>query len=325
MASKSHTVVIGAGVIGLQTALLLLQAGHSVTVVATHFPGDVDPALVYTSPKAGAHWRSQSTDPFVHKADKETYLAWLSLVRSKGASETGLALTPSYYFWEEEGAAETVNNFRGLWWKDYVLDFRVLPKQELPEGVSHGVAYTTFAINPTQYMRYLLRECQQLGVETVRRKVASLGEAATLGEDVVAVVNCTGISARELVGDENVYPIKGQTVLVRGESKTNRFVKTKSGWQDAVLRRPGEGTILGVSKDKDDWSNNIDQNLTKMILERCKRLAPELLVDGKFDVVRPQIGRRPARKGGIRIEIERLDVGGKDLIVCHHYGHGGTG
>jgi hypothetical protein len=78
--------------------------------------------------------------------------------------------------------------------------------------------------------------------------------------------------------------------------------------------------ILVVSR-----SENIDQDLTKMILERCKHLAPELLVDGKFEVIQAQIGRRPARKGGIRIEIERLDVDGKELIVCHHYGHGGTG
>jgi len=72
-------------------------------------------------------------------------------------------------------------------------------------------------------------------------------------------------------------------------------------------------------------SDNVDPDLTEMILERCKELAPELLVNGKFDVVQSQIGRRPARKGGIRIEIERVDVGGRGRIICHHYGHGGTG
>jgi glycine/D-amino acid oxidase-like deaminating enzyme len=159
---------------------------------------------------------------------------------------------PSYYFWEES-TPETDNDFAGLWWKSYVLDFRVLPEEELPEGAKHGVAYTTFAISPCQYMRYLLRKCRELGVREVRRTLASLGEAASVGEEVAAVVNCTGMGARELVGDENVYPIKGQTVLVRGECKANRFVKSKSGWQDAVLRRPGEGTILGVSKNKNDW------------------------------------------------------------------------
>jgi len=252
--------------------------------------------------------------------------------------ETGLALTPSYYYWEEH-TEETVNDFQGLEWKQYVGDFRVLEPVELPEGVCCGVQYTTFAINPVRYMYYLLERCRELGVVTVRKEASSLEEC--FGEDVDAVVNCTGMGARTLAGDKKVYPIKGQTVLVRGECRAVKFRKAKSGWQDAVLRRPGEGTILGVSKDEDDWydmtirehftqadgnrSDNVDPDLTEVILERCKELAPELLVNGKFDVIRSQVGRRPARKGGICIEIKRVNVGGRERIICHHYGHGGTG
>jgi len=38
-----------AGIIGLQTAFFLLEAGFDVTVVAKHWPGDED--LDYTSPR----------------------------------------------------------------------------------------------------------------------------------------------------------------------------------------------------------------------------------------------------------------------------------
>ena len=62
-----------------------------------------------------------------------------------------------------------------------------------------------------------------------------------------------------------------------------------------------------------------------MILERCKQLAPELLVDGEFEVIQVQIGRRPARRGGVRIEVESLDINGEKRLVCHNYGHGGMG
>jgi glycine/D-amino acid oxidase-like deaminating enzyme len=41
-------VVIGAGVIGLQTALTLLRAGYAVSVIAEFWPGDEDG--MYTSP-----------------------------------------------------------------------------------------------------------------------------------------------------------------------------------------------------------------------------------------------------------------------------------
>lgn len=48
--------VIGAGVVGLTTALLLQQKGYEVTIIADHFPGDRD--ILYTSPVAGARWKT---------------------------------------------------------------------------------------------------------------------------------------------------------------------------------------------------------------------------------------------------------------------------
>jgi D-amino-acid oxidase len=292
-------------------------------MISLHYPDDW--ALDYTSPRAGAHWRSQGLATFDRRADEVTYKHWLQLL-SSGEKNTGLEPVPSYYYWEDD-TEETKDDFAALWWKDLVGDFKILPQEELPKGSKFGVKYTTFAINPTGYMKYVLGKCEALGVRLVRKHCVGLEEVWKVPdcEDVAAVVNCTGMGARELVKDENVYPIKGQTVLVRGESDAVRFRKTKSGWQDAVIRRPGEGTILGVSKDRGDWSDNVDKDLTMMILERMKELAPELLVNGQFEVLRAQIGRRPARKGGVRIEAERLQLDGKERLVCHHYGHGGTG
>lgn len=48
--------VIGAGVIGLTTALILQKKGYRVTIIAEHFPGDK--STHYTSPKAGARWQT---------------------------------------------------------------------------------------------------------------------------------------------------------------------------------------------------------------------------------------------------------------------------
>lgn len=116
-------------------------------------------------------------------------------------------------------------------------------------------------------MQYLLREVkkqskQKSGKEAriIQTHVEGLHEAVQVaeqetGQPVDVLVNCTGMGARWLKGveDEELYPVKGQTVLVKGESKHNRFVDTGKGWVDVVIRRPGEGTILGVSKVEDDW------------------------------------------------------------------------
>lgn len=70
-------------------------------------------------------------------------------------------------------------------------------------------------------------------------------------------------------------------------------------------------------------SITIERHVTDAILERCKTLAPELLTsDGEFEIVREQVGFRPTRIGGARVELERLDEG---KFVCHNYGHHGAG
>jgi D-amino-acid oxidase len=306
-----------------------------VTIVAAHFPGST--SIDYTSPAAGAHWRTQSDDLFIRHCDAITYLSWLSLFSPSPSAthaeitaalstpaalavttETGLALHPAVGYTELEG-----EDLSEVWWRDLVLDFRVLRDDELPAGCKSGVSYTTFAIDPNQYLRHLLAKCESLGAIIIRRKISSLGEVYSLPglERVAAVVNSTGMGARELAGDRTVYPIKGQTVLVKGECKRIVFRQTKEGWQDAVLLRPGVGTILGVSKDKGDWTEGEDKATTQWILQRSAKLAPELMKDGAFKIIGVNVGRRPAREGGIRVEIERMG----DKMVLHHYGHGGVG
>jgi len=63
--------------------------------------------------------------------------------------------------------------------------------------------------------------------------------------------------------------------------------------------------------------------VTARILRQCKVIAPELLdSNGEFEVLQLNVGRRPSREGGVRIEVEELKEGVK---VVHCYGHGEGG
>ena len=55
MPEKTRVNVIGAGVVGLTTGLVLQRNGYQVKIIAEHWPGDLD--INYTSPWAGAHCR----------------------------------------------------------------------------------------------------------------------------------------------------------------------------------------------------------------------------------------------------------------------------
>ena len=54
-------MVCGAGIIGLTTSVRLLEAGYSVTIVASNLPGD-PLSIHYTSAAAGAHHLSFAPD-----------------------------------------------------------------------------------------------------------------------------------------------------------------------------------------------------------------------------------------------------------------------
>ena len=76
-------------------------------------------------------------------------------------------------------------------------------------------------------------------------------EEGNTGVEVDVWINATGLSAKWVCGDESMYPIKGQTVLVKGEAKGART------WVDGgryVIPRPGSGTtILGGTREVGNW------------------------------------------------------------------------
>jgi glycine/D-amino acid oxidase-like deaminating enzyme len=63
-------------------------------------------------------------------------------------------------------------------------------------------------IEPNRYLRALLRDCALRGGRVVIR---AFGSAADLqGLDEPLIMNCTGLGAKELTGDTQLEPIRGQ-------------------------------------------------------------------------------------------------------------------
>lgn len=138
-----------------------------------------------------------------------------------------------------------------------------------------------------------------------------------------AVVNCTGVAAGRLVQDDACFPTMDQLVLVRGQAKqitTRRNISEPEPWEALVIPRPAERvTVLGGCKRAGEWSTSIDDDITQIILERCKPLAPELLDEsGEYDILHVTVGLRPSRKGGPRVELEEWR---DEKFIVHNYGH----
>jgi D-amino-acid oxidase len=75
-------------------------------------------------------------------------------------------------------------------------------------------------------------------------------------------------------------------------------------------------------------NETVNPEINNKILEGCKKLIPECLDEnGEFKVLKECVGLRPHRKGGPRVEIEKVKdlSGGGDIVVIHNYGHGPGG
>lgn len=219
------------------------------------------------------------------------------------------------------------------------LQFRVLPKSELPPGIDGGTSFTSVCINTALYLPWLASQCLKHGV-VIRRGIAThIADAANFhhtGSPADLVVNCTGLSSLKLGGVEDtaLYPARGQIVVVRNDPHVMASVSgTDDGSDEATYvmhRAAGGGCVLGGCLQKDNWESQVDPNLAIRIMKRCVELCPKLVPEGKgveaLSIVRHGVGLRPMRMGGIRVErgvVKGPD--GKAVSVVHNYGHGGYG
>ncbi|KZT08689.1 nucleotide-binding domain-containing protein [Laetiporus sulphureus 93-53] len=335
--TPTEVVILGAGVIGLSVAYTLSSNSgdaYKIKIVARDMPEDLD-SQAFSSPWAGANWSPmRGFDENTKRRELKTFNKLWDMIPT-GRS---MALPSRVYY-------DTSEDLSQLWYKDLVRDFRVMDKSELPEGVTGGVSFKTLSINPEVYLPWLKSELLARGVEFVRRKVQSLGEAAALAGPKGVLVNATGLGARSLIGveDTNVYPIRGQTIIVYAP-EIKEFISFPLGASDDgaatyIIPRPFPAghVLLGGTYQLDDWDTSVSVPAAKGILARCTALAPQL-ASPETRILSHNVGLRPARKGGARVEAEYLDLPVKSelfpadtkgpkgrVLVVHAYGFGPAG
>lgn len=325
MPPKDPTIiVIGAGVIGLSTATLLQSSYPTcrVIVVAAELPTTCSPTADYASLWAGAHYRPcPGTTPQI-KVEAElavrTATRMRSIARESPEAGVGTMLGKEYLDNPPEENLVLRTGDVYAWPGD---GFRVLDQAELPAGVRWGCEYETYSVHVPLYCTWLLEGFNARGGRLVQRKLGSAEEAFEISSEATVVVNCSG---RNFDRDPKVKIVRGQTVLVRQEYHSTITRQTKDGsWAFLIPRPQGGGTIIGGTKEVGDWEPAAKPETRLQLLRQSVESFPDF-VDAveKFDVVRDNVGRRPWREGGLRMEIEGGKRGKK---IVHGYGAGGRG
>lgn len=304
--------IIGSGISGLYTAYSLVENNvdaKSITIIGEYLPGDQ--STFYTSPWAGGNFSCISPDDdLTMKLDKLTYQNLSRIQKSLGGPTCGLEQRYSVEYWDEEPSQKKLDSL-----KTYILELEVL--KDLPKGAAYGIRYLSWNFNCPLFLENMGKYLKNKGVTIARGKLKHIAEAPG---DVV--FNCTGLGARFLGGVEDlkVYPTRGQVVVVKAPQIKENRMRWGPDYATYILPRPysHDHVVLGGFLQVDNWTGDTFGYETEDILKRTIELYPEI---GEPEVVRVAAGLRPSRKGGVRIEKERI---GKKVVI-HNYGASGYG
>ena len=230
--------VIGSGVVGLSTARLVQEAGFPVTIYAAALPPDT------TSNVAGGQFH-----PFgLFRDDLVTPEFRAQFVRALDYSwrryqimvgdDYGIRWLPTYV---EASAPESRNiaNFPPI--------NRSLTTTEHPFPLDNVVRYDTMYIETGRYLRQMVRDVHIAGGKIEVRKFAAPADIAALPEALV--FNCTGLGSRDLFGDQELQPIRGQLAILEPQPNVRYAALGQFGY----MFPRADGILLGGTFERDVW------------------------------------------------------------------------
>nr|WP_245235849.1 FAD-dependent oxidoreductase [Streptomyces durhamensis] len=288
---SDEVIVVGSGVAGLTTAVVLAESGRRVRVWAR------EPAERTTSAVAGGLWWPYriEPEPLVGAWALASLAVYEELARRP--QETGVRLVDGVH-------RGTLLDGLGAW-AGRVAGLR---------AVAEGLAARLPLIDMPVHLAWLRERLAEAGGVVEVREVSGLAAVPA-----PVVVNCTGLGARSLVPDPAVRPVRGQLVVVENPGITTWFtsVEHASDASTYFMPQPG-GLLLGGTAQDDDWSLRPDPATAAAIVARCAAVRPEI---ARARVLGHRVGLRPARDA-VRLERQRLADG---RVLVHNYGHGGAG
>ncbi|KAJ7374087.1 hypothetical protein OS493_009418 [Desmophyllum pertusum] len=315
--------VVGAGVIGLSSAITILEKDPTlkVTLIADAFSpsttsdgaaGLILPFVMGNTPiHLQRKWFSDTLKELEKLSQREDAGQYLALYHVTVIIVGDVIEEP--------------------FWKDLVDGYQLLSQKELakfPQPSTFGYSFRTLFFNGRHYNPWLLERFQRLGGSIVKKTIDSLEELAGLYD---VVVNCPGMRARELVNDVSMDPVRGQVLRVyapwikHGYMRNVKHLAKKERYCYILPQANGE-VILGGTAYHNNSDTKVSADDTRHILEVTRQLMPSL---ARAPVLEAWVGLRPGRPS-VRLEKQVMkfkDKLGKEtsLKVVHNYGHGGSG
>jgi len=251
----SSVAVLGCGVIGLSTAILLLRRGYQVTIYTRELPPKT------TSNVSGALWAPVSSyDPgrvdgaFLSRFEKAAAVSQ-RMFQDLVGERYGVRWIRNFYpgGFDFPGGRSLYPGIREYGPENAWFDCTFLQEAH------------TFLIEPPIYLKALQEDVLHGGGKIIVRSFQCMDDLAGLEEQVI--MNCTGLGSRLLFQDNALIPVKGQvTVLLPQPEIDYSYVVPTPGARLYMFPRK-DGIVLGGNSVADDWSMDPDPDETERVLQ----------------------------------------------------------
>lgn len=294
---NKHVCVIGAGVIGLTSALCLKDSGFNVKIIADKSDESI------CSNNAGAIW-----GPFLSNEDQRT-LEWsfetLEILEIQANNpKSGVNIVDGIL-------AATYETPMPEWFK--LLNQNHDFADQLPDGYRKAWRYRVPIIEMPKYLTWLKEKFFEKNGVLETAKINSFNEL-TIKYDFI--INCTGLGSIDLCSDQELYAVKGQLIEVSNPGIKDFFAERGDGKELFYWMPQGKKIVIGGTAEDKFNDRFVDNEQTRRMFDQAKRIEKKFI---RSDFISERVGFRPCRDS-IRFE---FDTSFKN--VFHNYGHGGSG
>ncbi|HEX6053006.1 MAG TPA: FAD-dependent oxidoreductase [Gemmatimonadaceae bacterium] len=260
-----RVAVIGCGVMGLTTARLLQDRGFEATIYAKQLPPDT------TSNVAGAQWSpytvfddESATPAFRQQLERVARLSnryFQSLV----GDTYGVRWIENYVLRDNPPAQQQASSIRDLFFAP-----EVLPRHRHPFAAPYVSRFTTMLIEPPVFLPAIMHDFLLRGGKIHVREFREPRDLFQLEERVI--VNCVGLGARDLFGDSELTPIKGQLAILLPQPEVD-YILLKGDYYMFPRR---DGIVLGGTHDRGEWRLDADPAVTDRILTNHRAIFEQM-------------------------------------------------
>jgi glycine/D-amino acid oxidase-like deaminating enzyme len=154
--------------------------------------------------------------------------------------------------------------------RDLLPEMRDLSASENPFPFPFVRQFQTMMIEPNTYLPTMMEDFRIAGGQIQVREFRSIGELKELPQPVI--VNCTGLGAKALFGDDELTPVKGQLTILLPQPEIQYCTLA----EDVYMFPRGDGVLLGGTHESGVWSLEPNLQAKARIMAEQARIFREM-------------------------------------------------